>query len=154
MTLCAALWSHCLWSRVYPILLWGITVNWALFSVFLHRFNSNVSWYTLNLDLPPNQRWTHVIKEKKAEVSSYMLWCFGSCLCISLSVGAHRQQGVPECCTSLLCCSQCFSDSTYEATKPVWSGIKGPLCRIEEGFNEQKWNMVFIIMFSLVQNHL
>ncbi|XP_060783852.1 N-acylsphingosine amidohydrolase (acid ceramidase) 1a [Neoarius graeffei] len=33
-------------------------------------FKSNVTWYTLNLDLPPNQRWTHVIKEKKAELTA------------------------------------------------------------------------------------
>ncbi|KAF4091371.1 hypothetical protein AMELA_G00036130 [Ameiurus melas] len=33
-------------------------------------FQRNVTWYTLNLDLPPNQRWTHVIKEKKAELAA------------------------------------------------------------------------------------
>ncbi|XP_017559592.1 N-acylsphingosine amidohydrolase (acid ceramidase) 1a isoform X1 [Pygocentrus nattereri] len=31
-------------------------------------FKGNVTWYTLNLDLPPSERWTHVIKEKKAEL--------------------------------------------------------------------------------------
>ncbi|GAA6068165.1 N-acylsphingosine amidohydrolase (acid ceramidase) 1a [Tachysurus ichikawai] len=33
-------------------------------------FKSNVTWYMLNLDLPPNQRWTQVIKEKKAELTA------------------------------------------------------------------------------------
>ncbi|MCJ8734127.1 hypothetical protein PDJAM_G00231700 [Pangasius djambal] len=33
-------------------------------------FQSNVTWYTLDLDLPPTQRWTHVIKEKKAELAA------------------------------------------------------------------------------------
>ncbi|KAM9470417.1 N-acylsphingosine amidohydrolase (acid ceramidase) 1a [Clarias gariepinus] len=33
-------------------------------------FRSNVNWYTVNLDLPPNQRWTHVIKEKKTEMAA------------------------------------------------------------------------------------
>uniref|UniRef100_A0A8B9RL50 Acid ceramidase n=1 Tax=Astyanax mexicanus TaxID=7994 RepID=A0A8B9RL50_ASTMX len=32
-------------------------------------YTSNVTWYTVNLDLPPSERWTHVIKEKKAEVN-------------------------------------------------------------------------------------
>ncbi|KAG9272608.1 acid ceramidase [Astyanax mexicanus] len=31
-------------------------------------FKGNVTWYTVNLDLPPSERWTHVIKEKKAEL--------------------------------------------------------------------------------------
>lgn len=39
-------------------------------TLFSYRYKSNVTWYTLNLDLPPYQRWTQVIKEKKAEVSS------------------------------------------------------------------------------------
>ncbi|XP_062855851.1 N-acylsphingosine amidohydrolase (acid ceramidase) 1a [Trichomycterus rosablanca] len=32
-------------------------------------FINKVTWYTLNLDLPPTERWTHVIKEKKAELA-------------------------------------------------------------------------------------
>lgn len=39
-------------------------------TLFSYRYKSNVTWYMLNLDLPPYQRWTQVIKEKKAEVSS------------------------------------------------------------------------------------
>ncbi|XP_072519185.1 N-acylsphingosine amidohydrolase (acid ceramidase) 1a [Salminus brasiliensis] len=31
-------------------------------------FRGNVTWYTVNLDLPPTERWTHVVKEKKAEL--------------------------------------------------------------------------------------
>ncbi|KAG7329240.1 hypothetical protein KOW79_007414 [Hemibagrus wyckioides] len=33
-------------------------------------YRSNVTWYTLDLDLPPYQRWTQVIKEKKAELTA------------------------------------------------------------------------------------
>ncbi|XP_066505397.1 N-acylsphingosine amidohydrolase (acid ceramidase) 1a isoform X1 [Hoplias malabaricus] len=31
-------------------------------------FKGNVSWFTLDLDLPPSDRWSHVIKEKKPEL--------------------------------------------------------------------------------------
>ncbi|XP_077092187.1 N-acylsphingosine amidohydrolase (acid ceramidase) 1a isoform X3 [Siphateles boraxobius] len=31
-------------------------------------FKGNVSWYTVNLDLPPSERWTQVIKNKNTEL--------------------------------------------------------------------------------------
>ncbi|XP_066505399.1 N-acylsphingosine amidohydrolase (acid ceramidase) 1a isoform X2 [Hoplias malabaricus] len=34
----------------------------------LATFKGNVSWFTLDLDLPPSDRWSHVIKEKKPEL--------------------------------------------------------------------------------------
>uniref|UniRef100_A0A8C1LXJ0 Acid ceramidase n=1 Tax=Cyprinus carpio TaxID=7962 RepID=A0A8C1LXJ0_CYPCA len=34
-------------------------------------FEGDVSWYTVNLDLPPNKRWTDVITDKKKDVSLY-----------------------------------------------------------------------------------
>uniref|UniRef100_A0A8C2Q3U6 Acid ceramidase n=1 Tax=Cyprinus carpio TaxID=7962 RepID=A0A8C2Q3U6_CYPCA len=35
-------------------------------------FKGDVSWYTVNLDLPPSKRWTDIITDKKNEVSSYV----------------------------------------------------------------------------------
>lgn len=34
----------------------------------LIRFRGAVSWYTVDLDLPPTKRWTAVITDKKADV--------------------------------------------------------------------------------------
>lgn len=34
------------------------------------RFRGNVTWYTVNLNLPPSERWTQVIKDKNKEVSN------------------------------------------------------------------------------------
>uniref|UniRef100_A0A8C1YGP4 Acid ceramidase n=1 Tax=Cyprinus carpio TaxID=7962 RepID=A0A8C1YGP4_CYPCA len=34
-------------------------------------FEGDVSWYTVNLDLPPSKRWTDVITDKKKDVSLY-----------------------------------------------------------------------------------
>lgn len=31
-------------------------------------FKGNVTWYTVNLDLPPSERWTQVIKDKNTEL--------------------------------------------------------------------------------------
>lgn len=39
-------------------------------ALFSRRFNGAVSWYTVDLDLPPNKRWTAVISDKKAEVGT------------------------------------------------------------------------------------
>uniref|UniRef100_A0A8C2HEC9 Acid ceramidase n=1 Tax=Cyprinus carpio TaxID=7962 RepID=A0A8C2HEC9_CYPCA len=36
----------------------------------------NVTWYTVNLDLPPSERWTQVIKDKKTEVAVSLLMHF------------------------------------------------------------------------------
>lgn len=36
--------------------------------IFLIRFRGAVSWYTVDLDLPPTKRWTAVITDKKANV--------------------------------------------------------------------------------------
>ncbi|XP_069049445.1 acid ceramidase [Lepisosteus oculatus] len=33
-------------------------------------FRGNVTWYTVNLDLPPRQRWTQVISDKKTELGA------------------------------------------------------------------------------------
>lgn len=41
--------------------------------VFLFRFRGAVPWYTVDLDLPPNKRWTAVITDKKTEVRSSQL---------------------------------------------------------------------------------
>lgn len=35
---------------------------------FLSRFKGPVSWYTIDLDLPPSKRWTALITDKKTEV--------------------------------------------------------------------------------------
>lgn len=46
------------------------------------RFEGDVSWYTVNLDLPPNKRWTDVITDKKKDVSLYPVKCsFYECTC-------------------------------------------------------------------------
>lgn len=37
-------------------------------ALFSRRFNGAVSWFTVDLDLPPSKRWTAVISEKKTEV--------------------------------------------------------------------------------------
>uniref|UniRef100_A0A673FPV1 Acid ceramidase n=1 Tax=Sinocyclocheilus rhinocerous TaxID=307959 RepID=A0A673FPV1_9TELE len=42
-------------------------------------FKGDVSWYTVNLDLPPSKRWTDVITDKKNDVSLYHYT--GSMLC-------------------------------------------------------------------------
>uniref|UniRef100_A0A672SHL0 Acid ceramidase n=1 Tax=Sinocyclocheilus grahami TaxID=75366 RepID=A0A672SHL0_SINGR len=34
-------------------------------------FKGNVTWYTVNLDLPPSERWTQVIKDKNTEVQLF-----------------------------------------------------------------------------------
>ncbi|XP_076877419.1 N-acylsphingosine amidohydrolase (acid ceramidase) 1a [Brachyhypopomus gauderio] len=33
-------------------------------------FKGNVTWYTVNLDLPPSERWNHLMKQKKSELLS------------------------------------------------------------------------------------
>uniref|UniRef100_A0A8C1YU26 Acid ceramidase n=1 Tax=Cyprinus carpio TaxID=7962 RepID=A0A8C1YU26_CYPCA len=51
----------------------------------------NVTWYTVNLDLPPSERWTQVIKDKNTEVAvSLLMHCLLGlrpwpllCICMS-----------------------------------------------------------------------
>ncbi len=42
--------------------------NMFIFFCDVSRFKGNVTWYTVNLDLPPSERWTQVIKDKNTEV--------------------------------------------------------------------------------------
>lgn len=46
-----------------------------VFSCDLSRFKGNVTWYTVNLDLPPSERWTQVIKDKNTEVAVSLMMC-------------------------------------------------------------------------------
>lgn len=41
---------------------------WIYSFSFLIRFRGGVSWYTVDLNLPPSKRWTAVITDKKTEV--------------------------------------------------------------------------------------
>lgn len=46
-------------------------------ALFSHRFKGGVSWYTVDLDSPPSERWTAVISDKRAEVRSPVFkWIF------------------------------------------------------------------------------
>lgn len=49
--------------------------NMFIFSCDLSRFKGNVTWYTVNLDLPPSERWTQVIKDKNTEVAVSLMMC-------------------------------------------------------------------------------
>lgn len=42
-----------------------------LFFFGLSRFKGNVTWYTVDLDLPASERWTQVIKDKNTEVKLF-----------------------------------------------------------------------------------
>lgn len=42
-----------------------------MFDISTLRFKGAVSWYSVDLDLPPSKRWAAVIGDKKAEVSVF-----------------------------------------------------------------------------------
>uniref|UniRef100_A0A9J7YP12 Acid ceramidase n=1 Tax=Cyprinus carpio carpio TaxID=630221 RepID=A0A9J7YP12_CYPCA len=62
----------------------------------------NVTWYTVNLDLPPSERWTQVIKDKNTEVAvSLLMHCLLGlrpwpllCICMS-TLGIAAVSGIP-----------------------------------------------------------
>lgn len=46
-----------------------ITIRPNSLNNFYYRFKGAVTWYTVDLDLPPSKRWTTLMSEKKDDVS-------------------------------------------------------------------------------------
>uniref|UniRef100_A0A671NPF1 Acid ceramidase n=1 Tax=Sinocyclocheilus anshuiensis TaxID=1608454 RepID=A0A671NPF1_9TELE len=60
----------------------------------------NVTWYTVNLDLAPSERWTQVIKDKNTEVTVFLLpvrsWTLCSIMYLHVStLGIAAVSGIP-----------------------------------------------------------
>lgn len=75
LIICALTFTFIICALTLYFVIWTICRfnNMFIFSCDLSRFKGNVTWYTVNLDLPPSERWTQVIKDKNSEVAVFLL---------------------------------------------------------------------------------
>ncbi|XP_030047331.1 acid ceramidase [Microcaecilia unicolor] len=69
---CALLFLCGLWTRAQDIPPYTEDCRTGTYPPTGPTFKGNASWYTINLDLPPEERWNKVIKDKKKEIVNLM----------------------------------------------------------------------------------
>ncbi|XP_030047332.1 acid ceramidase [Microcaecilia unicolor] len=66
---CALLFLCGLWTRAQDIPPYTEDCRTGTYPPSGPTFKGNVTWYTINLDLPPEERWNKVVNDKKKEIA-------------------------------------------------------------------------------------